>query len=78
MSDDTKHKHGVGHLLGKYWFPIVLLIVFAIFIFSNGDSTNVSFLAWGWSTPLWLALLATLAAGWVIGFFSGRHHYKGD
>ena len=44
----------------------------------NGDSTNVSFLAWGWSTPLWLALLATLAAGWVIGFFSGRHHYKGD
>jgi len=42
---------------------VVLAVLLLIFIFSNTESLDVSFLAWDVDMPLWLALLIAAVAG---------------
>ena len=51
------------------------------FVLSNRDDAPVSFLWWGWTLPLWLALTVATALGLVvgagIGYRRGRDHGPG-
>lgn len=45
----------------------VVLIVLLVFIFSNRQSMDVQFLAWGFRAPIWVAMLITAVVGAAIG-----------
>jgi uncharacterized integral membrane protein len=59
---------------------VVLLVPTLILVFSNTKSTTLNFAGLDWSAPLWVILLATFAAGiilgrllgWLWGFFRRR------
>jgi uncharacterized integral membrane protein len=50
---------------------LVLLVPTLILVFSNTKSTTLNFAGLDWSAPLWVILLATFAAGIVLGRLFG-------
>jgi uncharacterized integral membrane protein len=50
---------------------VVLLVPTLILVFSNTKSTTLNFAGLDWSAPLWLILLATFAAGIILGRLFG-------
>lgn len=60
---------GLVAFLKQYWLPLVLLILVAIFIIQNGDSTSITFYFVTVTFPLWLAMLIVALVGFVIGWF---------
>ena len=44
----------------------------AIFVFENTEKTEIRFIIPEVTTPLWVALLVALAAGFVAGWLVGR------
>ena len=52
-------------------FFVVLLVPTLILVFSNTKSVTLNFAGLDWSAPLWVILLATFAAGIVLGRLFG-------
>ena len=45
----------------------VIAVVLAVFVLSNMDSTEVSFLGFHWTLPLWIVLAGTALLGAAAG-----------
>ena len=56
----------------KQWAAIALVILAVVFMLQNLAFVRVEFFLIHSTAPLWLVLLITLAAGYVIGWFSRR------
>lgn len=50
----------------------VLAVLAAVFVVQNRQETEIRVIVPELTMPLWLALLATLLIGWVIGYLGRR------
>ena len=56
----------------KELIAVALSILAVVFVFENTKSTEVRFIVPRVDSPLWVALVAAVALGFVIGWFVGR------
>lgn len=76
MADEDVHS-AKGRLSNRAIGGIVLAIVAGLFILSNRERANVSFLFFNADVALWLALALTFALGLGVGtLVLGRARYK--
>ena len=66
QSSGSQKSGGNGFLIGGG----VLLALLLIFIFQNTAETTFKFLFWSFTFPLWLGLLITAIAAFVVGQFA--------
>lgn len=59
------------------WLGLVIAVLAIIFVFTNTDTTRITFYGLQLSGPTWLILLIVLAVGWLIGLLTGRKRYRG-
>ena len=70
-SGDTKHSALAG-FAARYWLPILLAILAAVFVGQNRSPVSVDFLWVTVTSPLWLLLTAMIVVGVVIGLLLRR------
>lgn len=58
LTNDSRFRTGIA-------VGAVITVAIAVFIFQNGDSTDLEYLWVDFNIPLWLGLLAAFAAGSV-------------
>lgn len=63
-------------LLGRYWLPLILVIIAVIFISQNTQRVSVDFLFISFRSWLWLVLTVVAVGGVIAGWFLGRNSVK--
>jgi len=56
---------------------IVIAVLIVIFIVSNRDRTDISFIVFTARTALWVALAVAALGGFIAGFLVSRKRYRG-
>lgn len=78
-SDDSTSRSALGRLSPRAIGGIVAAVVAVLFILSNREQANVSFVVVDADVALWLALTLSFALGLAVGFLVlGRRRGKGD
>lgn len=76
MTDTTPQRSGfaarLGAVPGRYWLALALAVLALIFVVQNREDAHVNFLFIDVTSPLWLALIISLAVGLVIGLLLRR------
>jgi uncharacterized integral membrane protein len=87
MSDDqsiettsppSSRTRNFGHDV-RLVFATIVLVVFVVFALANRRSTHVSWIAGSGSAPLWLLLVISATAGWIIGLLvsvRAKHRHR--
>ncbi|MDY7103427.1 MAG: LapA family protein [Actinomycetota bacterium] len=71
MGEDRKERTGSRFLTGRYILAALLIAGLAAFIGQNTESTDVTFLFFEFTAPLWVVLLVTAAVALALGELVG-------
>ena len=72
-AEESPRGNAVSRFALRYWAPIVLVALAAVFIGQNRDRQQVGFLWLTIESPMWLLLAAMLVVGVIVGVLLQRH-----